>query len=80
MEFPQTVPSALIAALEAKGYEALTDVQAAVLTDEAEGRDLLVSAQTGSGKTHSVIGAVDDEAEAADAGAGALAPAVINTV
>jgi ATP-dependent RNA helicase DeaD len=51
MSFPNTIPSALITALEAKGYETLTDVQNAVLTDEADGRDLLVSAQTGSGKT-----------------------------
>jgi ATP-dependent RNA helicase DeaD len=37
--------------LAAKGYEAPTPVQAAVITEEAHGRDLLVSAQTGSGKT-----------------------------
>ena len=41
----------LAAALEAKGYASLTPVQEAVLVDEAAGRDLLVSAQTGSGKT-----------------------------
>lgn len=41
----------LAEALSAKGYETLTAVQEAVLTPEAEGRDLLVSAQTGSGKT-----------------------------
>ncbi|MFW6300057.1 MAG: DEAD/DEAH box helicase, partial [Oceanicaulis sp.] len=51
MTFPDTFPSALQAALEAKGYASLTDVQSAVLAPEAEGRDLLVSAQTGSGKT-----------------------------
>jgi ATP-dependent RNA helicase DeaD len=38
-------------ALAAKGYEALTAVQAAVLAEGVAGRDLLVSAQTGSGKT-----------------------------
>ncbi|SOB78621.1 ATP-dependent RNA helicase DeaD [Sphingomonas guangdongensis] len=38
-------------ALGARGYTALTPVQAAVTTDEAAGRDLIVSAQTGSGKT-----------------------------
>ena len=38
-------------ALAAKGYEALTAVQSAVLADGVAGRDLLVSAQTGSGKT-----------------------------
>ncbi len=38
-------------ALTARGYAAPTAVQAAVLEPEAVGRDLLVSAQTGSGKT-----------------------------
>jgi ATP-dependent RNA helicase DeaD len=38
-------------ALAAKGYEELTAVQAAVIADGVAGRDLLVSAQTGSGKT-----------------------------
>ena len=38
-------------ALTARGYEALTPVQTQVSEAEAEGRDLLVSAQTGSGKT-----------------------------
>lgn len=46
-----TLPPAIAQALAAKGYEAPTPVQAAVITDEAHGRDLLVSAQTGSGKT-----------------------------
>jgi ATP-dependent RNA helicase DeaD len=41
----------LASALAAKGYESLTAVQSAVLADGLEGRDLLVSAQTGSGKT-----------------------------
>ncbi|MBO6795560.1 MAG: DEAD/DEAH box helicase [Maricaulis sp.] len=44
------VPS-LARALDIKGYAELTEVQSAVLTDEAAGRDMLVSAQTGSGKT-----------------------------
>ena len=38
-------------ALAAKGYDTLTAVQEACLNPEVEGRDLLVSAQTGSGKT-----------------------------
>lgn len=38
-------------ALTARGYEAFTPVQTHVTEDEAKGRDLLVSAQTGSGKT-----------------------------
>ncbi len=42
---------ALREALEARGYDTLTPVQEAVLAPELAGRDLLVSAQTGSGKT-----------------------------
>ncbi|WP_421836392.1 DEAD/DEAH box helicase [Novosphingobium sp.] len=45
------LPPALGAAVAARGYAAPTPVQAAVLEAEAEGRDLVVSAQTGSGKT-----------------------------
>ncbi len=41
----------LARALAEQGYETPTPVQAAVLRHEAEGRDMLVSAQTGSGKT-----------------------------
>ncbi|MDR5653617.1 DEAD/DEAH box helicase [Ruixingdingia sedimenti] len=41
----------LAGALAAKGYDTLTPVQEAVLTPDCAGRDLLVSAQTGSGKT-----------------------------
>ena len=41
----------LAQALADKGYENLTSVQTAVLAEGLEGRDLLVSAQTGSGKT-----------------------------
>jgi len=48
---PDTIHPALATALAAKGYEELTPVQLAVLGEEAAGRDLLVSAQTGSGKT-----------------------------
>ncbi len=50
MPFPATHP-ALAAALAARGYAEPTPVQNAVLQPETEGRDLLVSAQTGSGKT-----------------------------
>ncbi|BDG73360.1 DEAD/DEAH box helicase [Roseomonas fluvialis] len=46
-----TLPAPLLAALSARGYAQPTPVQAAVLQPEAAGRDLLVSAQTGSGKT-----------------------------
>ncbi|HEY0085384.1 MAG TPA: DEAD/DEAH box helicase [Allosphingosinicella sp.] len=50
MPFSQ-LPPLLSEALSARGYAAPTPVQAAVLEPEAEGRDLVVSAQTGSGKT-----------------------------
>jgi ATP-dependent RNA helicase DeaD len=45
------LPPLLAEALAARGYEQPTPVQAHVLEAEAEGRDLIVSAQTGSGKT-----------------------------
>lgn len=45
------IAAPLAAALAERGYETLTAVQEAVLKDDARGRDLLVSAQTGSGKT-----------------------------
>ncbi|MBF0248260.1 MAG: DEAD/DEAH box helicase [Alphaproteobacteria bacterium] len=44
-------PAALAGALTERGYTAFTPVQSAVLEDDARGADLLVSAQTGSGKT-----------------------------
>ena len=50
MAFPDLLPP-LAAALDARGYASLTPVQAAVTAPEADGRDLLVSARTGSGKT-----------------------------
>jgi ATP-dependent RNA helicase DeaD len=50
MPFSQTSPL-LAEALSARGYATPTPVQAAVLEPEAQGRDLVVSAQTGSGKT-----------------------------
>jgi ATP-dependent RNA helicase DeaD len=45
------IAAPLAAALESKGYASLTAVQKSVLAPEAQGRDVLVSAQTGSGKT-----------------------------
>ena len=48
-------------ALTARGYEALTPVQSQVSEDQAKGRDLLVSAQTGSGKTVAFGLAMGDE-------------------
>ena len=50
MTFPSTHP-ALARALAARGYVVPTAVQVAIPTDSAANRDLLVSAQTGSGKT-----------------------------
>ena len=46
-----SLPPLLAEALIARGYTAPTPVQAAVIEAEAAGRDLVVSAQTGSGKT-----------------------------
>jgi len=50
MSFPNVHPS-LERAIAAQGYNDLTPVQAAVMADDAADKDLLVSAQTGSGKT-----------------------------
>jgi ATP-dependent RNA helicase DeaD len=48
MTNPQIHP-ALAQALNARGYDTLTPVQSAVIEDQAQGRDLIVSAKTGSG-------------------------------
>ena len=45
------LPPVIGEALSARGYDALTRVQQAVTEPEAHGRDMVVSAQTGSGKT-----------------------------
>ena len=50
MAFPST-PAPFARALTERKYEDPTPVQLAVLEAKAEGRDLVVSAQTGSGKT-----------------------------
>jgi ATP-dependent RNA helicase DeaD len=50
MEISQ-LPPVLGEAIATRGYTALTPVQAAVAQADAAGRDLIVSAQTGSGKT-----------------------------
>ena len=50
MQHPR-LHKALADALSARGYEQLTPVQSAVIAEEAHGRDLIVSAKTGSGKT-----------------------------
>ena len=49
-DYQGAVP-ALAEALATRGYTQPTPVQSAVLDPETQGRDLLVSAQTGSGKT-----------------------------
>ncbi|MEP0944116.1 MAG: DEAD/DEAH box helicase [Rhizobiaceae bacterium] len=51
MKLIEGVEPALANALANRGYETLTPVQSAVLEPEMNGADLLVSAQTGSGKT-----------------------------
>jgi ATP-dependent RNA helicase DeaD len=50
MTFP-ALPATLEAALAERDYSTATPVQAEVLRPEAAGRDLVVSAQTGTGKT-----------------------------
>ncbi|MBN8808213.1 MAG: DEAD/DEAH box helicase [Sphingomonas sp.] len=55
------LPPVLAEAIAAKGYPALTPVQQQVGEDTAKGRDLLVSAQTGSGKTVAFGIAMADE-------------------
>ena len=51
MTLPETIHPALAEALAARGYATLTPVQHSVLAEGIEESDLLVSAQTGSGKT-----------------------------
>ena len=45
------LPAALARALAARGYDTLTEVQSQASAADAAGRDLIVSARTGSGKT-----------------------------
>lgn len=51
MPLPQNVVPALAQALSKRGYDTLTPVQEAVLAPNLQSADLIVSAQTGSGKT-----------------------------
>ncbi len=51
MTLPTDLPAPLAAALAARGYETLTEVQTSATRADLAGRDLLVSARTGSGKT-----------------------------
>ena len=75
--------TALADALAARGYDALTPVQEAVLAPELAGADLLVSAQTGSGKTLAfglaIAPALLGEAERFDAAAAPLALVIAPT-
>ncbi|HVW74851.1 MAG TPA: DEAD/DEAH box helicase [Rhizomicrobium sp.] len=71
MTFPATHP-ALSRPLAERGYRDATPVQMAVVAEEAQGRDLLVSAQTGSGKTIAFGLALADTLLE---GAGAMGPA-----
>lgn len=51
VDLAAALPPLLAQAIAERGYETLTPVQAAVVADDAIGCDLIVSAQTGSGKT-----------------------------
>lgn len=76
-----TVP-ALARAIEKRGYETLTPVQSAILAGELRDADLMVSAQTGSGKTvafglalaHTLLGGQDKFEKARDPLALIIAP------
>ncbi len=74
---------ALRAALDDRGYTTLTPVQEAVLDPDLDGKDLLVSAQTGSGKTLgfglAIAPTVLGEAEAFDAAGAPLALVIAPT-
>ncbi|NVO17899.1 MAG: DEAD/DEAH box helicase [Rhodoplanes sp.] len=82
MTFLPTRPP-LARALAERNYDDPTPVQAAVLADGAVGRDLLVSAQTGSGKTVAYGLAIANDllgdAEGFEAGAAPLALVVAPT-
>ena len=81
MAFSKTHPT-LARALTERDYTQATPVQAAVLADDTIGRDLLVSAQTGSGKTvafglafaDDIIGAAETLGPAGDPLALVIAP------
>ena len=73
-EFHGAVP-ALAQALTKRGYDALTPVQEAILAPELMSADILVSAQTGSGKTVAFgMSMAPDLLEGADRFARASAP------
>jgi len=76
MPFPP-LPDPISEALTEQGYAEPTPVQAAVMAPEAQGRDLLVSAQTGSGKTVAFGLAMADAILSADKGPVARAPVAL---
>ncbi len=82
MSFLTATPP-LARALAERNYSEPTPVQSAVLGEDAEGRDLLVSAQTGSGKTVAfglaIAGNLLGEAERFDEAAAPLALIVTPT-
>jgi ATP-dependent RNA helicase DeaD len=64
----ELVGPALASALDDKGYDTLTPVQAAVLDVALAGRDLRITSQTGSGKTVAIGFAVRDLVTPAEPG------------
>ncbi|MEZ5962083.1 MAG: DEAD/DEAH box helicase, partial [Hyphomonadaceae bacterium] len=82
MSLSQITVPALARALEKRGYASLTPVQSAILADSLRDADLLVSAQTGSGKTvafglalaHTLLGGRDRFEQARDPLALIIAP------
>ena len=68
------IHSALAEALAARGYDTLTEVQSAVIDEQADGRDLIVSAKTGSGKTVAFGLAIAGQLLEADRAPWTLAP------
>ena len=75
----EAVPPRLRAALERRGFAALTPVQRAVLGAEVEGRDLQISSQTGSGKTVALGFVLAPSLEAAQHGDGPEALIIVPT-
>lgn len=65
MNFPE-LPPVLGEALAERGYDNPTEVQSSVIAPNAAGRDLIVSAQTGSGKTVAFGLAMAEQLLAAD--------------
>jgi ATP-dependent RNA helicase DeaD len=73
------VPRLLQPALERKGFDDLTEVQRAVLAAEADGRDLQIFSQTGSGKTVALGFVLGQDLYAPAAGRGPEALIIVPT-